>query len=206
MGETHQKKPSLKHSNARSPPLRALLLSNPARQCHDPLMSTPTYTITQLTPDHAAQWQAMRIASIRDFPLGFLVTEDEAAAVPLDQLADRFLLGNDWGIFVGTTLIGFCNCRRQTLIRTKHRAEIGPFFISAPYHGTGAATQLMTTTIDRVRADGIEQLELYVDSTNTRAIRFYERMGFTCAAILPNMVKINGQSHDDLFYILPLTP
>ena len=169
-------------------------------------MTNATYTIAQLTPAHAADWQALRLASIRDFPLGFLPTEAEAARIPLSDLATRLELGNDWGIFSEGTLVGFCNCRRQTFERTRHRAEIGPFFITAQHHGTPAATQLMTFIIDTARTDGVEQLELYVDSGNHRAMRFYERMGFKQVASLPNMVKIDGQSRDDYFYTLSLAP
>ncbi len=167
-------------------------------------MTGTTYSIRPLVPDDATQWRALRLRSIRDFPLGFLVTEDEAAQVTIEQLVVRLKLGNDWGVFVGETLIGFCNCRRQNLSRTKHRGEIGPFFIDAEHQGTQAASLLMETIIADARSKGIEQLELYVDSTNNRAIRFYERLGFTRAATLPNAVKIDGQSHDDHFYIQQL--
>ncbi|MDA9207995.1 GNAT family N-acetyltransferase [Octadecabacter sp.] len=164
-------------------------------------MTETKYSFRLLAPDDAAQWRALRLRSIRDFPLGFLVTEEEASQVTIEQLVDRLKLGNDWGVFVGETLVGFCNCRRQNLSRTKHRGEIGPFFIDAVHHGTQAASLLMETIIADARSKGIEQLELYVDSKNHRAIRFYERMGFSHAATLPNAVKIDGHSHDDHFYI-----
>ena len=50
----------------------------------------------------------------------------------------------------------------------------------------------------------LEQLELFVDTENLRAIAFYERFGFERIATHKDSVRINGVSRDDYFYTLRL--
>ncbi|MEM9787839.1 MAG: GNAT family N-acetyltransferase [Pseudomonadota bacterium] len=165
-------------------------------------MTDFTYRI--LTQDDAAPWQALRLEGARDFPMGFLVTVAETAAISPDRCAAILEAGNTRGVFDGETLIGFCGYRPERLERTRHRAEIGPFFVSAAYHGTGAAKALMQGIIDEAKTAQLAQLELFVDTENHRAIAFYERLGFVRIATHYDGVRINGQSRDDHFYTLRL--
>ena len=169
-------------------------------------MSHNRFTVRPLDATHATTWQNLRLQGVRDFPLGFLVTESEAAQTPPERAATLLDGGNFWGVFDteadAETLVGFCGYRPQQLERIKHRSEIGPFFVVPSHHGTGAAAALMSAIINAAQSAGIEQLELFVDTQNHRAIRFYERMGFERIATHPNGVKIDGKAHDDHFYIL----
>ena len=62
----------------------------------------------------------------------------------------------------------------------------------------------MLGVIQEARVAKIEQLELYVDTKNYRAIRFYERQGFKWVATHTDSVRIDGISRDDHFYCLRL--
>ena len=46
------------------------------------------FTYKSVTPDHAAAWRDLRIAGARDFPLGFLITPDEAEQASLSRCRD----------------------------------------------------------------------------------------------------------------------
>ena len=37
-----------------------------------------TFTVQKLTFDHAAEWQSLRLEGVDSFPLGFLITSEEA--------------------------------------------------------------------------------------------------------------------------------
>ena len=101
-------------------------------------------------------------------------------------------------------MIGFCGFRQESLERTRHRAELGPFFVTSKYHGSGAAMTLMEEIIDEAVELNVEQLELFVDTENFRAIQFYEKLGFERIATHPDGVRIDGISRDDHFYRLRL--
>ena len=155
-----------------------------------------------LTRENAEQWQSLRLEGVRDFPIGFLVTEEEAATTSVERAAGILAAGSTRGVFSRETLAGCCGFRRSQLERMRHRAELGPFFVSARFQGTGAAGVLMSGVIEEARAAGVEQLELFVDTENSRAIRFYQRFGFRQAAIFIDSVRIDGQSRNDDFMTL----
>lgn len=157
-----------------------------------------------LTPEHADPWQMLRIEGARDFPMGFLVTVEETAATPPERCRQILDFGTTRGVFEGAKLVGFCGFRPERLERTRHRAEIGPFFVTKDYQGGGAAKILMQGVIKEAKEDGIEQLELFVDTENHRAIAFYERQGFERVAIHPDGVRIEGKARNDYFYRLRL--
>lgn len=158
-----------------------------------------------LTRENAQQWQSLRLEGTRDFPVGFLVTEQEAATTSLERAADILASGTTRGVFSGKVLTGFCGFRRSQLERLRHRAELGPFFVTARFQGSGAADVLMSGVIEEARTGGVEQLELFVDTENVRAIRFYQRFGFAQAARFIDSVRIGGRSHDDDFMTLRIS-
>ncbi|MEL7262352.1 MAG: GNAT family N-acetyltransferase [Pseudomonadota bacterium] len=163
-----------------------------------------TFTYTTLTPAHAEAWRALRLEGARDFPLGFLVSAREAEALTVERCAEILKFGALRGVLDAGRLIGFCGYRPQRFERTRHRAEIGPFFVTAAAHGTGAAQVLMDGILAEARADDVARMELTVDAENARAIAFYTRNGFQRIATLEDNVRLDGVSRTDLWMVLRL--
>lgn len=59
--------------------------------------------------------------------------------------------------------------------------ELSKIYLLPDCHGSGVATALMTTAIDRAAATGARCLWLGVNQRNERAQRFYTKHGFTVA-------------------------
>jgi RimJ/RimL family protein N-acetyltransferase len=155
-----------------------------------------------LMPEHAEVWQALRLEGVRDFPLGFLVTLEEAASASPDRCREILGSRNIRGVFEGEKLVGFCGYRQQELTRVRHRGDIGPFFVTQSHQGSGAAKVLMAGVIKEAKDSGVSQLELFVDTENQRAIAFYKRQGFELVATHPDSIRIDGQSQNDYFLTL----
>ena len=68
----------------------------------------------------------------------------------------------------------------------------------------GVGTALMEALLAFARKNGIEQLELEVRSDNGRAIRLYERFGFTRIGTIPAFLKVNGEDFAADYMVLPL--
>lgn len=160
-----------------------------------------SYTYRTLTAEDGASWTALRRKGARDFPLGFLITVAEADAMTPERARSTLDARTTRGVFADASLVGYCGYRRETLVQTRHRAEIGPFFVVADHQGCGAAQVLMAGLIAEADAAGVEQLELFVDVANTRALAFYERQGFRAIAVHPDGVRIDGVSRDAHFCI-----
>lgn len=63
------------------------------------------------------------------------------------------------------------------------------------YRGQGIGQQLLSACLAKARLNGITRVELEVRADNERAIRLYERMGFTREAL-----KRHGMRFDGVYY------
>lgn len=163
------------------------------------------YEYELLKPEHAASWRLLRIEGVRAFPLGFLLTVEEAAKISEDQARQVLSQGDMRGVFQDHNLVGFCGFRRPALQQISHRAEIGPFYVTPDHQGSGAAKTLMDGVIAEAREAGVALLELYVDEENPRALSFYRKHGFSRVASIPDMTRIDGKMRIDLLLRRDLT-
>lgn len=99
-------------------------------------------------------------------------------------------------------IIGIANVSRKKR-RMSHRASLGISVRRCAWH-RGVGTALMEKLIAFSRNNGIEQLELEVRSDNDRAIRLYEKFGFTKAGTIPAFIKINGEDFPSDYMVLRL--
>ena len=158
-----------------------------------------SFSYQTLSVERVEAWRQLMLEGAQQYPLGFLLTVEEVSAMGLERCQGILRQRGIRGVFSGDDLIGFCGFRPQRLIRTGHRAELGPFFVTSDHHGTGAANTLMLGAITEAKESGVTQIELFVDTENTRAIAFYERHGFERIATFDDRVRINGKSRQEHF-------
>ena len=75
-------------------------------------------------------------------------------------------------------LAAFC----WTKIHTDQRPQIGEIYVVAvdpDFHGTGLGTEIVLAGLEAIAARGVRMATLFVDGSNTSAIRLYDRLGFT---------------------------
>jgi len=65
-----------------------------------------------------------------------------------------------------------------SVIATESAIELSKLYLLPGAHGSGAATALMSATIERARQRGADAVWLGVNQRNARANRFYEKGGF----------------------------
>jgi len=80
--------------------------------------------------------------------------------------------------------------------------ELRQFYLLKPWHGTGAAPELMAWVIATARTRGAQDLYLSVFTDNHRARRFYARYGFE--AIGPYAFKVGNHVDEDIVMRLAL--
>ncbi|MEM6373516.1 MAG: N-acetyltransferase [Pseudomonadota bacterium] len=145
----------------------------------------------------AQGWKTLRLEALATYPNAFLTTHAEAAATPLARVAERLEAGHTYGAFAASGMLGIASLIPQTRTQTRHRAEIGAFFVQPKAQGAGAADALMHALIAAGSALGVWQFELFVAQDNARAIAFYRRHGFAKAGRMPNATyDCNGAVHD----------
>lgn len=75
-----------------------------------------------------------------------------------------------------------------------HAIEIRRFYLAQVLHGSGVAAQLMSATVDAALRRGADTLWLGVWEENPRAIRFYQKQGFTTVGRLIFPLGSDGQT------------
>ncbi|HSK69067.1 MAG TPA: GNAT family N-acetyltransferase [Candidatus Limnocylindria bacterium] len=120
--------------------------------------------------------------------------EDERRFLSLfAQSPDRVMMG----VFLDGGLIASASVAPAAMRRkTRHRAEIG-LSVRREYWGQGLGALLMEEGIRAARAMGYLRLELAVFADNERAVRLYERFGFTRHGALPNAFRLEDGTFRD---------
>ena len=138
-------------------------------------------TIRRLGHDEGLALRALRLRSLADSPQAFGQTLDEATRRPLGEWhmeARRSATGDAHAWFVaraGDTDIGTIQGRR----RRPDTLLIFSMWVDPDQRGAGVGRHLVHA-VEAWGADwGASSCLLWVYETNERAIRFYERIGFT---------------------------
>lgn len=125
-----------------------------------------------------------------------------AEGVPLDVKTEQAYLGAQYSspdnaqylAKVDGEIIGTASLNRKPR-RMSHRGEFG-ISLKKAWWGCGAASAMMEAILVFARENGFEQLNLEVRSSNTRAIRLYEKYDFRKLCTFPRFFKINGEYVD----------
>lgn len=151
---------------------------DPAR----PLPAVPTSTLAGLrlstfeAERDAERWVTVNARAFVDHPeQGAMTREDleQRLAQPWFDAEDMLVALRD------DELVGFVWVKRERPGATDQDAEIYVVATDPSVQGHRVAGLLMATSLDRLRADGVPGVELYVEADNAPALRLYETWGFT---------------------------
>ena len=101
-------------------------------------------------------------------------------------------------------LVGYAQLRRREspAVAEKAAVEVQRIYVHQAWHGAGVAHELMREAIARAGAMGARAIWLGVWERNPRAIRFYEKHGFTTVGEQPFVLGKDPQR--DLVMVRPI--
>lgn len=157
--------------------------------------------IRVLTPDDLDAYRALWIFGLREDPLAFLLTFEEAIATPDAALIAKLMAGDILGAFDGDVLVGLVALRRGGPVRLQHMADLGPLYVHPQARKRGLARALMQAAEEVARDWGVLQMELCVDAQNSGARELYTSCGFEQIGLRPRSVMVDGVPRDDLLML-----
>ena len=160
--------------------------------------------IRTLTADDLADWRAIRLEALKRLPEAFLTTYAEERQKNDADVSAMLDKGGVLGAFSDQDLAAVLSLDPETRTALAQRAWINAVYVRPDWQGSDVAHQLLSAAILQAKARGFVQLELYVESDNPRAIRFYERAGFVLAGRMPRAVRLADRYQDDLHYVLEI--
>lgn len=140
----------------------------------------------------------IRLESLKNSPKNFGSSYEDERLFTNDIWEDR--LSNENAISIGaffeSKIVGIVTLVINKRLKTKHTAEIHGMYVSVDFQLKGIGFKLMNSLIKHSKDLGsIEQLTLSVEKENKKAIKLYEKSGFTKFAEVPDALKINGIYH-----------
>ncbi|HIK02189.1 TPA: GNAT family N-acetyltransferase [archaeon] len=94
-------------------------------------------------------------------------------------------------------IIGICGINRDFMKKSAmDHVAIMDISVSVNWRGSGLAKLLFEKTLDTAKSLDLELIELYCDSNNEGALRFYEKLGFSRVGSRKRHSKRDGKYSD----------
>lgn len=163
-----------------------------------------------LTEADGEAYREFRLYMLGESPTAFRSDRREAARRPLSHFMARardepgnFIIG----AFAEARLVGSAGGYRDPEPKRRHLATVVGMYVLPDHRGAGLGGRLLEAVLERLRAlPGLEYVQLGVTAGNERALRLYERAGFTVYGREPAALKVAGVNHDELLMSLKLNP
>ncbi|HLG22980.1 MAG TPA: GNAT family N-acetyltransferase [Candidatus Manganitrophaceae bacterium] len=141
-------------------------------------------------------YQQLMQKGLREHPELFRISPDDPGEplVPFSKnQPDAFTLG----AFSETgRLVGVVSFDRETRTKLKHKGLIHRMYVPSEESGRGIGRGLLQEAVQRAKEmDGLEQINLTVVATNTRAKQLYSSEGFE-----PFAVEKRGLKHGERYF------
>jgi ribosomal protein S18 acetylase RimI-like enzyme len=157
---------------------------------------TGAIVVRPLVQDDAQQYQALRLASLRDFQFAHGPDYEEALGKSLAWHAQRLAKPDyRWfGAFDGAALVGAICLRMKEGRRLQHCASLNSLMVERGHQGAGIGRLLVAHLIGFARSLGtVRQLTLVVNENNLPARRLYDSFGFQQFGCQPDAIFHEGR-------------
>lgn len=168
--------------------------------------------IEPLTYDRIpACWQ-LRLRALREHPEAFGQPYEEAITIPLEAahetLRQRMATAGS-ATFVAVdsagNLVGMIGFFREPRAKNAHRGNVVSVYVVPEARGLGISSRLLEAVLNHARhLTGVLQIHLTVTTTNTVAIRAYDRAGFVRYGRVPRADMLDGEPIDNDLMVLML--
>ena len=155
-------------------------------------------TIRELAPADVPAYQALMLCGLKEHVESFRISLQDAGE-PMIPFAsgrpDAFTLGA-W--LADGRLVGTVSFERETRAKFRHKGLLYRMYVHADASGTGIGRMLIRETVKRAREiEGLEQINLTVIASNSRAKRLYASLGFSSFALEKNGLKMGDAYFDE---------
>jgi RimJ/RimL family protein N-acetyltransferase len=155
------------------------------------------FEIRKLSAGDTGSVRALRQEALRLHPEAFSSDPERDAAVTDAQWHERLGAGRWFGAFFGGELVGMVAYTPSQSRKTAHTGELGSMYVRDSVRGSGAADALIEAALADAAAT-LEQISLTVNADNARAVRIYERHGFSAVGRMPRSLRVDGRTYDEL--------
>lgn len=154
--------------------------------------------IRELTSNDTVIYQTLMLYGLSEHVESFRIAAQDPGEplVPFASCSpDAFTLGA-WR--AGGLLVGVVSFERETRTKSRHKGLLYRMYVRADVSGMGIGRQLIQETIRRAsEIKGLEQINLTVVASNSKAKQLYSSVGFKSFALEERSLKMGDIYHDE---------
>lgn len=168
----------------------------------DFIMAKPgsDFDIRPVTRAEAARWRTLRLEALKNHPVAFMSSYEEAVERDLASFAERIPEPGGaevlFGVYVGGELAGCAGFGREPGAKEKHKGFMWGVYLRPALRGRGIGEALIGRLIDHAR-DHVSLLRCSVTVENGSAADLYRRLGFVEYGIEPRSLRYEGRDYDE---------
>jgi ribosomal protein S18 acetylase RimI-like enzyme len=162
--------------------------------------SRGTINIREALLSDVIQYRELRLGALQDSPTAFSADYQVNLSQPMSFWEGRLSFDEHGTLFFAThenNLIGMTGIRRGESPKTKHSAGIWGVYVRPEWRGLHIAEALIETCIAWAKPRQVNIVKLGVTTTNTAAVRCYERCGFTIYGNEPRAMLYEDNYYDE---------
>ena len=163
-----------------------------------------------LKPSESKKYREIRLECLQNAKENFGSTYEESVIMP--ELFFESAIKNEdehnkiFGAFDDDTLAAICGYRRESSLKTRHRALLVQVYTKPEYRGKKISYELMKFMIEKLFEDEtMQQITLGVVSDNHAAMKVYERLGFKEYGLHQSYFKDGEIYRDEILMMLEKT-
>lgn len=153
-------------------------------------------SVRVLTEADVAIFRALRLEGLRTHPEAFgaslLREQDHDDDHFRDILRDNVVIGG----FLDSKLVSMAGLRGLTHPKLAHKCHLWGCYVEDEHRGSGIAAKVVEATVGQAEGH-YEIVHCRVVSTNGRARRFFDRMGFKLYGVERRAIKVDGEYFDE---------
>ncbi len=149
-------------------------------------------------PEH--EWQKyrdIRLLALKSDPYAFGSSFEEE--VNLAELDWRNRMNTIWFAIIDGEPVGLIGLLKRENHASRHCGCIVSFWVKPAFRGHGLAKGLLQNLQQIAKNQGIRKISLNVTTTQSSAIRLYEKVGFTKIGILKENLLKDGVYLDEYY-------
>jgi ribosomal protein S18 acetylase RimI-like enzyme len=161
-------------------------------------------TIRPVRADDLSAYKSLRLEALQAHPEAYGSDYADQTGDPDSVWMGRIQssLAGKWSrIFLAEDsgeMAGLLAAYREKGAKVCHSATLVSVYVRPRWRGRRLADQMVQEAISWSASVGVRILRLTVVTSNTRAIRCYERCGFRVCGIQPEVIRVGTQYHDEL--------
>lgn len=160
----------------------------------------------RLGPEDVAVFRAIRLEALECEPAAFASSHDLWTGLPEEEWQRRLRTQAVFASFDGIEPVGLMGLLCEANPRLAHRGMMVMVYLRESHRGRGRAEALLAALEAEAQKSGLRQIELHAAAENTRALRFYQRMGFAAVGQLPAGYLHRGREIDEVLMVKRLAP